>query len=202
VLLYYPIRDVWSEYKPVAGKLTVESQSQRLRDIVNSFMDLGQRLTRAQISFAMADHENLAASRIQGDTIHLGSGSFKALVLPAGVELPPAADQRVKQFETAGGRVLRATDIAAAAKTYDSGLVSPASERVIVGRFTRAGREIILAVNVGRASYDGAMTARGAVEWIVGDPAVGMIQPVQVNPQGQIVLSLPPRATRVFVAKN
>ena len=201
VLLYYPIWDVWSEYKPVAGTLTVESQSQRLRDIVNSFMDLGQRMTRGQISFVMADHEMLATSRVQGDTIHIGSGSFKALVLPAGVELPPLADQKVKQFEAGGGRVLRATrsanmDLAFA---YDGGVISPALERIVVGRFARAGRAVILVVNVGGAGYDGVMMARDAAKWIVGDPATGTIGPVEADRQGRIVLSLPPRATRILV---
>jgi hypothetical protein len=204
VLLYYPIWDIWSEYKPVAVPLTVDSQSQRLRDIVNSFMNLGQRMTRGQISFAIADHEMLAAGRIQGDTIHIGSGSFKALVLPAGVELPSPAKQQVRQFEAGGGRVLRATpsasaDLASVAAIYDSGFVSPMSERIVVGRFTRTGREMVLVVNVGGAGYNGAITARDAARWIVADPAAGTIGPVEVDAQGRIVLSLPPRAARILI---
>jgi hypothetical protein len=204
VLLYYPIRDIWSEYKPVAAKLTMESQSQRLRYIVNSFMSLGQRMTRGQISFALVDHEMLATGRVQGDTIHIGKGSFRALVVPAGAELPPSVEQRVSQFEAGGGRVLRATspanvDLAAVAAVYDSGFVSPTAERIVVGRFTRAGREIVLAVNVGGAAYEGAVTARDAARWIVCDPATGTMGPVKADGQGQIVLSLPPRAARVFI---
>ncbi len=201
VLLYYPIWDIWSEYKPVAAKLTLDSQSRRLRDIVGSFMGLGQRMTRGQISFALADHELLATGRVQGDTIHIGNGRFKALVLPAGVELPPAAAQQVRRFEAGGGRVLRATtDLASMAGAYDSGLMSPAAERVVVGRFARAGREIALAVNVGGAAYEGSITARDAAQWIVGDPATGTLGPVKADQQGRIVLSLPPWATRIFIA--
>ncbi|MBN1508530.1 MAG: hypothetical protein JW955_16900, partial [Sedimentisphaerales bacterium] len=204
VLLYYPIRDVWSEYKPVAGTLTVESQSQRLRGIVNSFMDLGQRMTRGQISFAVADHESLATGRVQGDTIHIGSGRFKALVLPTGVELPSAAERKVRQFEAGGGRVLRAAQSAHVdlAFAYDGAFLSPASERIVVGRFARAGREMILVVNVGSASYGGAMTARDAAKWTIADPVAGTVEPVRVSPQGQIVLSLPPRTARIFIGKE
>lgn len=204
VLLYYPIRDIWSEYKPVAARLILDSQSRRLRDIVSSFMDLGQRMTRGQISFALADHEMLATGRVQGDTIRIGDGNFKAIVLPAGVELLPAAEQQVRRFEDGGGRVLRATpsaklDLAPLTAIYDSGLVSPTAERVVVGRFTRAGREMVLAVNVASTGYEGAMTAGDAANWIVGDPAIGAVEPIKADQQGRIVLSLPPRAARVFI---
>ncbi len=207
VLLYYPIWDIWSEYKPVADPLTVDSQSQRLRDIVNSFMSLGQRMTRGQISFALADHEMLVAARIQGDTIHIGGESFKALVLPAGVELPPSAEQQVKQFDAGGGRTLRATaspsaDLAPVAAVYDSGFVSPASEQIVVGRFTRAGRQIVLVVNVGGAGYNGVMTAPDAAKWIAGDPGTGTIGRVEVDGQNRILLSLPPRASRILIGPS
>jgi hypothetical protein len=204
VLLYYPIRDLWSEYRPIADKLAVESQSPRLRDIVNSFMDLGQRMTRGQISFAVADHEMLAVARVDGGEIHVGDGSFKAIILPAGVELPPSVEQQVGRFEAAGGRVLRATpsakaDLAAVAGVYDSGLPGGPAERIVVGRFTRAGRRMVLAVNVDGATYDGAMTARDAAQWTIGDPATGTMEPVRTDEQGRIVLSLPPRATRILI---
>jgi len=207
VLLYYPIRDIWSEYKPVAARLTVESQSPRLREVVSSFMNLGQRMTRGQISFALADHEMLAAGRVQGDTLHIGKGSFRALVLPVGAELPPSAERQVRQFEAGGGRVIRATssanvDLPSVAAVYDSGFVSPTMERIVVGRFTRAGREIVLAVNVGGAAYEGAMTARDAVQWTVGDPLAGTVGPVRTDQAGQMALSLPPRATRVFIGPS
>jgi len=204
VLLYYPIWDIWSEYKPVAAPLTVESQSQRLRDIVNSFMALGQRMTRGQISFAIADHEMLAAGHVQGDTIHIGSGSFKEIVLPAGVELPSSVEQQVRQFEAGGGRVLRtapspSADLASVASVYDSGFVTPRSERIVVGRFTRAGRQIILVINVGGADYNGAITTPDAAKWIVGDPATGTIGPGEANQPGRISLSLAPCATRLLI---
>jgi len=97
--------------------------------------------------------------------------------------------------------VLRATrsanmDLAFA---YDGGVISPALERIVVGRFARAGRAVILVVNVGGAGYDGVMMARDAAKWIVGDPATGTIGPVEADRQGRIVLSLPPRATRILV---
>ncbi len=204
VLLYYPIADIWSEYKPVAAKLTAGSQSQRLRDIVGSFMNLGQRMTRGQVSFAIADHEMLAAARVEGDEMCIGGQGFKALVLPAGVELPPSAAQQISRFEIGGGHVLRATlsanvSLAPAASAYDDGLLSEPADRVVVGRFTRSGRDMVLAVNVGKASYDGAITAREAAQWIAADPTTGTLEPVKVDRQGRIALSLPPRAARILI---
>lgn len=204
VLLYYPIRDVWSEYRPIADRLTVESQSRRLQEVVNSFMSLGQRMTREQISFVLADHEMLAAGRVEGDAIGIGDGHFKAIVLPAGIELPSSVERQIKQFEAGGGRVVRGTsfDPASVAAVYDDGLIRPASDRIVTGRFTRAGRDIVLIVNVGGAGYSGAVTARDAIQWMVGDPATGTITPAQTDSQGQIILSLPPRATRVLVGPS
>jgi len=204
VLLYYPIWDIWSEYKPVAARLTLDSQSPRLRGIVRSFMDLGQRMTRGQISFALADHEFLAADRVEGDTIRIGNGRFKALVIPAGVELPSSVEQQMKRFEAGGGRVVRATpstnvDLASVAGVYDSGFVSPASERVVAGRFMRAGREIVLVVNVDRVAYHGTMTARDAAQWNIGDPATETMGPANADQDGRLVLLLPPRGARIFI---
>jgi hypothetical protein len=206
VLLYYPIWDIWSEYKPVGAKLTKDSQSSRLRLIVDSFMDLGQFMTRGHISFALVDHEMLANGRIQGDTIHLGNGRFKALVLPAKVKLPAAVEEQIKRFEVGGGRVLRTAwgpelNLAPVAAVYhdNARITSLGASRVVMGRFTRGGREIVLVVNVAGTGYDGTMTARDAAQWTVGDPATGAMEPVKTDPEGQIVLSLPPRATRVFI---
>lgn len=189
VLLYYPITDLWAEYRPVAGRLTAESQSQRMRDIVNSFMDLGQRMTRRQISFAVADHETLAAARVESAAIYIANRRFDALIVPAGVELPPSARQQVERFEAVGGRVFRATvsqtlDVAPVAAVYESGLLSGPAERIVVGRFTRAGREMLLVVNVGGAGYDGAVAARDAAGWTVADPANGTVGPVPTDRQG------------------
>ena len=63
VLLYYPVYDLWSEYIPVAQPLSLDSQSERAKKIVGSFMRLGQTLQRNQIPFALIDHEFLAGEK-------------------------------------------------------------------------------------------------------------------------------------------
>lgn len=202
VLLYYPITDIWSEYKPVAGKLTGETQSQRMRDIVTSFMDLGQRLTRAQISFALTDHEMLASARVSDSELRVADQVFSALVLPAHVEMPARADMQAKRFADGGGRLVRATKsiaLASLATAYDSGLLREPCESVVVGRFTRAGRAMVLVVNVGSTACRGSMAARHAVAWIVADPASGAMTDAEIDDDGDIVLSLAPRGTRILI---
>ncbi|NLT78301.1 MAG: hypothetical protein GXX98_17410 [Planctomycetes bacterium] len=204
VLLYYPIADMWAEYKPVAEKLTKQTQSVRMRGIIDSFMGLGQRMTRGQISFALADHEVLAGARVKGERICVGDRCFDAILLPADVELPAPAKANVRRFEGTGGRVLRhvpgeTASLDFLAGLYGSGLLSDPQERIVVGRFRRAGRSLILAVNVAASPCDCEMSAPQAAKWIVADPATGTMEPVSTDRAGWIPLSLPPRATRVLV---
>ncbi len=204
VLLYYPIADVWAEYKPVAEKLTRQSQSASMRRIIDSFMTLGQRMTRGQISFALADHEVLAGARVRGRQICVGDRCFEALLLPADVELPAPARANVRRFETGGGRVVRdvpgeTISLDSLAALYDSGLVSDPQERIVVGRFTREGRDLVLVVNVGTTSCDCEISAPQAGKWIVADPATGTMEPVSTERSRWISLSLSPRATRILI---
>lgn len=204
VLLYYPIADVWAEYKPVAEKLTKQSQSALMRRIIDSFMNLGQRMTRSQISFALADHEVLAGARVQGRRICVGRQCFDALLLPADVELPAPARANVRRFERAGGRVVRdvpgeTISLDSLAALYDSGLPSDSQERIVVGRFARDGRDLVLVVNVGTAPCDCEISASQAGGWIVADPATGTMEPASAERPRWISLSLPPRATRILI---
>ncbi len=203
VLLYYPIADVWAEYKPIAEKLTPQSQSARLRRIFDSFMNLGRRMTRGQISFALADHEVLAGARIENGELGVGELRFSTVVLPAEVELPTATAAALERFEAGGGRVLRhGTDLAALAADYDSGRLNEPADRIVVGRFTRAGREMVVVVNVGSAPCDRAISARDAGKWVVADPGTGTMAPVRIESRGWIAVALPPRATRVFIGPD
>jgi len=203
VLLYYPIADVWAEYKPIAEKLTPQSQSVRLRRIFASFMDLGQRMTRGQISFALADHEVLAGACVQDGRLCVGDRRFSTVVLPAEVELPTLAAAALKRFEADGGRVLRSEiDLAALAADDDNGRLDEPADRIVVGRFTRASREVIVVVNVGDVPCDRAISAQNAAKWVVADPGTGTMASVRIEGRGWIAVSLPARATRVLIGPD
>ncbi len=204
VLLYYPIADMWAEYKPVAEKLTKQTQSARMRRIIDSFMDLGRRMTRTQISFALADHEVLAAARVQDGRICMDGRCFDALLLPADIGLPAPAMANVRRFRAGGGRVLReisgeTVSLDSLAALYDSGLLSEPQERIVIGRFTRDSRDLVLVVNVGTASCDVEVSAPQAGKWIVADPATGRMESVSTDRPGWLSLSLSSRAARVLI---
>ena len=92
VLLYYPIRDLWAEYLPVAEPLKLPSQTPRARQLVNSFLRLGQMLQRSQIPFTLTDHEHLAAAEAQADgLLKITKNRYRSLVLPTDVQLPAEA---------------------------------------------------------------------------------------------------------------
>ena len=204
VVLYYPIADVWSEYKPIAEKLTAESQSPRLQRIVASFVGLGQRLTRGQVSFVMADHEMLSGARTRQNQLVIAGRSFNAVVLPAEVRLPGETAAALKRFEKAGGRVLRETlgqkiDPSALAFAHVNGRLHEPAERLVMGRFARQGRAIVMVVNVSDTGCERTMTLRDAAQWTVADPATGAVTTVETAGQGQVTLAMPAKATRIFI---
>ncbi len=197
-LLYYPIYDVWSEFLPVAEKLTVASQSQRMKTIVNSFMSLGQRMTRRQIPFALADHELLAAATIRKGQLSIKGRPFDALVLPSAVELPSRAAEQVKRFEAGGGNVVRGAE---SIDSHDFGsVISGGGDRVVFGRFTRSGREILLIVNVGGEAVETAVAAPRAAQWLAADPGTGLIEPAKTKGQDKIAVSLAQRAAVLLIS--
>jgi hypothetical protein len=205
VLLYYPIYDLWAEYIPIAEKLTIQSQSKRTQQIQKSFLELGQQMVKRQISFAVVDHELLTGADVRDAGLWIGGQGFRALVLPAGVELPKSAARKMEQFEDAGGKVFRAkasqaeVDFIKPAGIYESGALSVKSDRIIVGRFVRDERDILLVVNVGAKPYIGAVTSKNAAKWLVAEPANGKLERVKVDEAGRISISLPPRGSVLLI---
>ena len=205
VLLYYPIEDLWEEYLPVAEKLTLDSQSERMRQIVGSFLKLGQRMVREQISFAVTDHELLERAEVRDGSIWIAGRRFEALVLPARVELPASASKVIRQFEAAGGMVLldtdsgKGADLDSLSDIYPSGRLAEPNERIIVGRFERQGRDILVVVNVATESYAGKMSAKPDTQWLIAHPDSGQIERIATDDSGRIALSLPPRGVVLLI---
>lgn len=209
VLLYYPIYDLWAEYVPMARPLTLESQSALARQLIDSFMRLGRHLATAQVPFMLADHETLAGAEVREGRLWVGRQSFTALVLPDGVELPDAAARIVEQFRPAGGHVLR-DDMKAACRMGEeasrrtaAGRLHPAFDQVVLGRFKREGREILLLVNVGKQDYKGELAVAVPGRWTLADPADSGIREITAGPTssggGRIALSLAAGRTLLLV---
>ncbi len=210
VLLYYPMFDLWSEYIPVSDPLNLNTQSPRARQIVNSFMRLGQMLQQNQLPFALVDHEFLAQARVQSDgSIALGNHVFRGLLLPAGVELPESAATVAQQMRQASAsRVLadvddKPLDVAAVrAAVTPLGQLVPASSRMAMGQFQRDGHTVLLLVNVGEKAYDGKLTTSEARQWLRLDPHDGSISELSSTPQSEAPLQLNPHQTCILVSKS
>ena len=205
VLLYYPIYDLWAEYLPVADRMTLESQSARAKRIVQSFLQLGQRLSKVQVSFALVDHELLGAAEVRDGRIAIRSHGFDAIVLPSGVSLPASASGVVDRFRAAGGRVMcdgdaaKPVDLDALANRRSVGHLRPACDHIVVGRFVRDRRQILLVVNVGGKPYAGRVCTPGNGRWWLADPATGRITPSRTDGGEWARLSMPAHAAMVLV---
>ena len=205
VLLYYPIYDLWAEYKPVADTLTLQSQSKKAQQIVSSFLQLGQNMVCHQISFAVADHVLLGGADVHDGKLWLNGQQFAALVLPSGVELPKMVAENLSRFEAEGGEVFKdsssgsGVDLSKLSAAYQVGTLTVQNDRVVVGRFVRDGRNIVCAVNVGDKPYAGAVAANDGPKWVVADPASGQLEHARTEKDGAIAVSLPPRGTLLLV---
>jgi hypothetical protein len=207
VLLYYPVRDLWAEYLPVAEPLQLSSQSRRAQGIVGSFSRLGQILQRSQIPFTIIDHEQLAAAKPASDgSLRIGEHRFASLVVPAGVELPQPAAGVVEKFRKDGGRVLvdggpagTLSQAAMVAAIRPAWRISPASERIALGCFVRDGRRILLVANVGKEAYQGKIVVAPAGDWLMLDPANGTIRTAERADADHLKLSLAPRQAILLV---
>jgi hypothetical protein len=206
-LLYYPMYDLWSEYRPVAEPLALGSQPAKLQKIVASFMQLGQTLQRHQIPFVLVDHRQLAGAHVEADgAMVIGGQTYRSLVVPEGVELPPEAAapvalarQRSPQSvwqEEAAHRLLEA---GAPPKLLEPAYhIEPASPHIALGQFTRDGHPIVLVVNVGRQPYDGRLSVPAGRAWQMLNPASGAAESLPVDADS-VHLRLEPRETRLIL---
>lgn len=197
VLLYYPIYDLWAEYRPVAERLSLASQSDRARQIVSSFMRLGQTLQRRQKPFFLVDHETLAGATLKADgSLNLAGQDFATLVLPARVELPESAADVVERLERAGGHVLTDSDTTPlGTASLDKKLrpdcqFVPPSDRITLGRFVRDNHTVLLVVNVDNRPYEGKLKLGEAANWHRLDPATGTIETIGRVPAEVLPISL------------
>lgn len=205
-LLYYPIRDLWEEYLPVAGPLALASQSERAQRVVRSFDRLGWTLVRSQVPFILADAEALAAARAGASGLVVAGRAFRAAIVPEGCELPEGAAAALAEFRASGGAVL----VDAAASPLSGAKIrealqprfrlDPPSEAIVLGAFDRGGRRALLLVNVGGAPYEGRLCAAASGEWVRLDPASGSA--VAAAPrEGALPLALAPRQALIFLEK-
>lgn len=199
-LLYYPIYDVWTDYRPVAGPLKLDQQPERLQKTARAFACLGRQLIMNQTPFVLVDPVWLAEGEVSDTkTLRIRGHEFDALLIPAASALPKDVINVVDRFQTAGGQVIRGeeADETTGLRELAPFPLIPAYPRIVLGRFQRDSREILLLVNIGEETYSGHIKVPAGV-WTHADPATGVVKPAVISPEGVEVL-LPSLATVLFV---
>jgi hypothetical protein len=205
VLLYYPIYDLWGDFIPVANQLTLESQSEKSRKIISSFMKIGCMLQQSQIPFLLVDHEFLSQGRINSDgELRIGSNSFNTVLIPQISELPESASSVLQQFIKIGGKVLR-DDPPIKSNEAQIELLQPEyrffprSEFISLGNFVRSGYEILIVTNTSKNHYSGALLSKALFNWSIMDPGNKDIHQADINEDGNVIVDLRPRQTLFFI---
>ena len=202
VLLYYPIYDLWAEYRPVAEQLGLPSQSTRLQQIVASFTQLGQTLQRNQIPFVLIDHKRLASATIEADgAIRVGGQRYRSIVIPEGAIPPPEITDLLARAQERSAVAVCQGDSAhqlldgAALRTHlqPTYRIEPASPHIALGHFAREGHPLLVLVNVARQDYDGQLWVARGFTWHALDPAQRF--PATLAGLGRRSCAAPPRAT-------
>jgi hypothetical protein len=194
VLLYYPCADLRVEYYPTAEPLLdSKPQSARAREITDSFNELGRMLIRRQVPFALADDLAFDLAQLDGGCLRIGAGEFEALVMPRGVQLP--ASPVLRSWIEAGGQVIydngTEQELAESLGSLTPGArLDPSGEEIILGRFERDGRPILLLLNVGEMDYEGRVTLPGSGSWERWDLGSGEITDLPTAPDGRHALTL------------
>jgi len=204
VALYYPIYDLWAEYRPVAGPLHQSPAPPRAQQIISSFVRIGQTLQRRQIPFILIDHEHLAQAAVTPNgTLRAGNAEIATLVFPMGVELPPEARKVVEQFANQKGRVIydspeKTLNVNNAVSWIQPDLsIQPPNDRIVLGRFSRDDHTILVLVNVAPEAYRGSLQSVAGHAWTQLDPATGDKQ--TVTPQNNALnLELAPYQTLIL----
>ncbi len=193
VLLYYPIRDLWEEFLPVAEPILPQTQSRAAQRIVSSFMRLGQALTAHQAAFALIDHEVLAEARIENGRLRIGSGIYDAIILPAGAWLPDLP--QIENWLCQPGHLIRDAGTRKSSLEITSHLssgitFSPPAGKLVAGRFSRDGHPLYLVVNVAEDAYHGQVQLSGRFHWQLWHPEDGSISDLTSGDDGRYKIEL------------
>jgi len=176
-----------------------------MQQIINSFMKLGQRMVKEQISFAIVNHELLASAEVKDKDMWIAGQRFEALVLPAAVELPFPVAAVVEKFKANGGKVLLDKTLGQEISfdylesVYASGRLTVPYDQIVVGRFSRQGRDILIFVNVAGEPYSGKISGKNSAQWLVVHPDSGQIEHVMTDESGSIAVSVPSRGVILLI---
>ena len=211
VLLYYPIYDMQGEYQPTATTISLDTQSEKVQQIENSFHQIGVSLTKSQIPFILIDYLYLEQAKITNKgTIDVNGEEYDGLILPRGVLLPPQADSLVERMKEKGVSVISVDQNNSEEMVGEqiSLLVSaekliPSQSDIVFGKFTRDGHEIYMLVNTGTEMYQGNLTILQKGNWTIMDPQTSEITKINStseNGKTLLPINLKTKQTLIYVS--
>lgn len=225
VLLYYPIEEMQEEYLPVAQKLELSTQSERARQLYESFNLIGEGLTRAQISFYVVDRSTLRSLTKNPENAEEAArllGKFSAIVFPRHSERLEYdwADSAMKEIwvDDAEKTIARWEDVGAVVEALGDAAgprFRPAPETpnpsLIEGAFEREGRLVFVLSNPLLESWSGKVRLAGRLpsadadlefasnEWTRLDPKTGAVETFELS-DGAVSLDFAGRQTYILVS--
>ncbi|MBP3532105.1 MAG: hypothetical protein J6K25_13155 [Thermoguttaceae bacterium] len=214
VLLYYPIEELQAEYRPIAEKFEIATQNEKTRQIFDSFNQLGEALSRAQISFYVVDRATLRSLTKNPENAEEAArlaGKFKGVIFPRWSEKIEYdwADPNFRELWIADENpICRWEQIRPATADFagERLVAEPANPDLIAGTFEREGRTIFVVSNPTTNDWRGSFRLAGAdgVEfaserWTALDPKTGAVETFATD-GGAFPAELGGRRTLIFVS--
>ncbi|MBP5621707.1 MAG: hypothetical protein J6X44_06810, partial [Thermoguttaceae bacterium] len=192
ILIYYPIEELQSEFRPYNGSLTdLSKQSERAQQIVHSFNTIGAGLSRVQTSFCLIDRDtlkNLTNDPSDSEEANRLKGMFTGVIFPRWSEKIDYGwtDPNFREYWVEEDKPLDAwEDVARELGAFSGPRLTPepSAPNLIEGTFEREGRLVFLLSNADSVDWSGTlrMTGVGAdvsfasEPWTVLDPQSGSI---------------------------
>jgi hypothetical protein len=76
--------------------------------------------------------------------------------------------------------------------------LAPSSDGLVMGRFVRGDRRVLLVLNAATSAYSGSLITESAAAWTALDPSTASVT-AAANSQGRIAIELGPRQAVVLM---
>jgi hypothetical protein len=99
VALYLPVDDAWADFSPGNVHLIEVLQKRIGPDVIPSILDAG-------FNFDFVDAASLAKATVQGNSLAVGAGRYRAVVVPHAIRIPAHVQRLFDELTTGGGFVV------------------------------------------------------------------------------------------------
>ncbi|MDO4570339.1 MAG: hypothetical protein Q4D38_08150 [Planctomycetia bacterium] len=204
-LLYYPIREMHSDYIGQKDRPRMMNQPERFQNIALSFCDLGYLLSENQVCFFSAGWEDMrgAECRVENGRclLRVGNQDVENIVLPKNTYIHKELAALLETFESQGGVVIRAglKDETEPIIKALAPRVAPECDKLVLGKFRRDGKNILLLLNPQDTPYRGEIPIpQGKKDAWILNPMSGSVVKTKTN-DATISVEIAPRETILLI---